>query len=222
MALIDQFKKLYDKIKPLTNTHISEQDPQASLRHVEVQLTSSDYICYDQNLTKGKLGLENLSSSLMKNECDGIIISEKGNIALHFVELKSNFDTHDIDKAIKQTFSSFVKLLMMLSVCDFDVDKCCVFFVIVCQTFANDDQKTSIEHAVSQMQQIGENSYQNLFLQAIQKSQMPSTIKLKIGEIPLIPEELKNKISTKILGKEVTISLFLTSNYGDSICNIAL
>ena len=101
MALIDQFKKLYDKIKPLTNTHISEQDPQASLRHVEVQLTSSDYICYDQNLTKGKLGLENLSSSLMKNECDGIIISEKGNIALHFVELKSNIDTHDIDKAIK-------------------------------------------------------------------------------------------------------------------------
>lgn len=116
--LIHSIQQLYPDC-PITKSHsvccINESNEKASVRQLSFDIQES--VVVDTTFVKSlsRFFQSNKSDEVFGKECDGIILFEHNDKNYCFlVELKSAFDTKEIDKAQKQILSTHVKLNMAL------------------------------------------------------------------------------------------------------------
>lgn len=226
MELCESFTSIYDKAKSVGNAQrfinkwvIDEHETDASMTHLEV-IGNGVFLGFDHDLVKGvKDSTIRLSSYLQDKDCDGIAFLTDANQQEHlvFAELKSNFDAQKIAKAFHQIIMSFIKMHTWLSLCKYyDLKNLKVHFIAACKCFKDNDQETGILHRISELQQIGEDSFETKFLKPLLKGHKIQVRLSSFRDIQNLP------IHDNIYNKEITMYLQLTKDYNDSQTTITI
>lgn len=135
MEIYDKLTKVFDKtlfdIKHTGDCYnIKEDESGAAVKNVEVEyhgklmsinkdiFNKTDFLFYKEDETP-----ENLPN--MRHSCDGVLIVEnKGNKYIIFIELKSDYSPTNIRKAEKQLCASYFRTMALLQCLDInDLDK---------------------------------------------------------------------------------------------------
>ncbi|OAV64459.1 hypothetical protein Barb6XT_02796 [Bacteroidales bacterium Barb6XT] len=92
---------------------VSEAEPNATVKGLSFNIPES--LLIGNELIKSLSGFFENSDRIFRKDCDGIVLLEyNGKSYCLLIELKSAFDTKDIDKARKQILSTYIKLNMSL------------------------------------------------------------------------------------------------------------
>lgn len=226
MALSDSFIKIYDKAIDKGNGQIMqdkwvimEHDNGATMTHLEVMATGS-FLGFDHDLVKGVKDTTSRMSSLLEDkDCDGIAFLSDKNQKEHliFAELKSNFDSQKIAKAFHQITMSFIKMHTWLSLCkNYNLKDLDVHFIAACKCFKDKDQETDVLHRISELQEIGSNSFEAKFLMPLLKGHK---IKVKLSNLSDIQQLPFNDT---ICEKEIDMYLQTTECHTDSQTSVTL
>lgn len=226
MRTADSFLQIFDK----TNTSISakspdlvwcvvETAPDAGIKRLEVDMRNADYFAFDDSLCKNIPRVTSgISSSLKDSECDGIAIIEKDNRSLMiFCDLKPTFDTKKIRKGFSQDLFSFIKLHMLLSICnnyeldDFDID-----FIVACKCFENIAKRADILSRVQNNQIVDKDYFINSLLYPLIKNGEKC---VRLGDFPQIAGL---DINPGIKNKKVKLRLLTSSNYTDDFVKYSI
>lgn len=131
MQEIDNFKKIFDYTPTESTTviNLDESGAKAKIRHLNVLGGGVNLVSFDEGFSN-KVGNLFLKSSLCTKNADGIIVFEnaKGKYLL-LCEMKSS-GGGVFQVAFQQMFSSYMKMCMLLSMCDdFKISNFHVFFL---------------------------------------------------------------------------------------------
>lgn len=149
MDVFNSFCKIFDKCQVITsddNWKVSESNQQASFKTLVIQNTGNKFYSIENSTYKNMTCITQKSSFFEDKDCDGVALTEiEGKTIFILSELKSSLDSCDILKAYKQIVFTYLKLYMMLSLCQgFDVDDWIIIGIIACHPPKNDDQKTQL------------------------------------------------------------------------------
>ena len=127
-----------------------------------------------------------------------------------FCDLKSSFDTKNIKKGFSQDLLSFIKLHMLLSLCDgYNLDEIKIDFIVTCKCFENEVKKADILSRVHS----GLIANKDVFINAILYPLLVKGEKcIKLGDFPQIAGL---DINPDIKNKKVKLRLLTSSNYAD-------
>lgn len=226
MRIADSFLQIFDK----TNTYISakspapiwtitETNPRAGIKRLVVDINGADYVAFDELLCKSMPNITTTRSSIIEDiECDGIAIAEKNGLAcLIFCDLKPRFDTCKIMKAFKQDLMSFLKIRMLLSICDgFNLDDYDINFIVACKCFETEDKRTEFISRL-QMKQIAKvDAFSSKILYPLL---LNGEKRVKIGDFPQIANL---DINSDIKNKEIKLRLLTSNNYTDDFVKYSI
>ena len=125
MQIIDSLHSIFDK--QATNCkrcnsiyEISEKSKSATFNKLSICKDNSLLGVIENNFYKGLSKITHERSSfLLDKDCDGAVFyEEEDTLVLLLVDLKSSFHENEIFSAYKQDFFTFMKLHMMLSLCE--------------------------------------------------------------------------------------------------------
>ena len=226
MKLADSFLQIFDK----TNTSISakspdlvwcvvETAPDAGIKRLFVDMNKADYVAFNELLCKSMPNITTQrSSNIEDSECDGIAMAEKdGRLLFIFCDLKPTFDTCKIIKAFKQDLLSFLKIKMLLSICNgFNFDDCDIDFIVACKCFATDEKRTDFISRL-QMKQIAKvDAFSSKILYPLLLNGEKC---VRLGDFPQIAGL---DINPCIKNKKVKLRLLMSSNYADDYVNYSI
>jgi len=213
MTVSDSFCRFFDKTisgnydyrKGNESWNVHENDKGAKLTDLEIKFESSEFIGFNQEMTKSMPNITSSRSTLFKDkECDGVAILRKDNREnLLFVELKSKYDTRLVFCAIEQMCFSFLKMHSMLSLCngyslkDLDVTFC------IATRCAEDNEKAKAKLFISQALMSEEQKgfgqfFRKLVINGHTSIVMDDLFKLKCIDLPL-HDDIKSKKVTVFL-----------------------
>lgn len=217
----NSFCQFFDKTKSTDYAYyrgngswtIHEDDRNAKLTDLEVVRVSSEFIGFNQKLTKSMPNLTSDRSAEFKDkECDGIAIVKTGDREdLLFVELKSKYDTSPVSLAIEQICFSFLKMHSMLSLCNgYSLNDLDITFCVATRCAENDEEekvKFFISQALMNEKQKDFGAFfKNLFTKGQVDTTMHELLKFKNINLP-IHDAIKNK--------KVTVFLVTSQNSTD-------
>lgn len=224
MSIISSFGELYDKtLNPafanFTVTtdvfEVNEHDPNPDVmtRRLSVEKSGAKFASFNYMLVKGMGDITEKRSSLLKDhDCDGVaFMSNQGRDGLVFSELKSKFSTQKLYEAYCQMIYSFLKMHAMLSMCkDYKLDDMSLHFIAACQCFEDKNQKDGIYNRLSKEEQIGKATFVGKFLRRLIEQH---DVTVRFGEVTKVWDIPLNQT---LVDKEITLSLSVTQNFGDS------
>lgn len=224
MSIISSFGELYDKtLNPAfanyTETtdvfEVNEHDPNPNVmtRQLSVALNGAQFASFNYMLVKGMGDItEKRSNRFEDHDCDGVtFMLNQGHSGLIFSELKSKFSTQKLYEAYRQLTHSFLKMHAMLSLCkDYALDDMSVHFIAACQCFEDKDQEDGIYNRISKEEQIDKTTFVSKFLRKLIKQH---DVKVKFGEVSAV---WNLPLNQNLADKEITLSLQVSQNYGDS------
>lgn len=219
MRIVDSFLQVFDR----THTHISAKSPapvwtvvetksSAKIKRLIIDVNGAEYVAFDDWVSKEMPNITTDRSTILENsECDGIaIIKREDNLCLLFCDLKSKFNNHKIIKALNQDLASFLKMYMLLSVCNgFELSNCNIDFIVACQCFENDNVKADMLSRIHSIQMENINSFDGVILYPLL---MNGEVCVKLGDFPQVACLDINPI---IKNKNVKLRLLTSSNYSD-------
>lgn len=155
---------------------------------------------------------ERRSSHFGNHDCDGVTFKTyQGQDGLVFSELKSKFSTQKVYEAFLQMTHSFLKMHAMLSLCkDYTFDDMSLHFIAACQCFEDKDQEINIYNRLSKEEQISKTTFASKFLRKLIEHH---DVTVKFGEVTAVWDL---PINQNLADKEITLSLQVTRNFGDS------
>lgn len=148
MRLSEAFLNLYDKIAGLSKASsgsfvICETASDAKLKKLTIT-ASGDFVCFGDALVKGRGDFPKRTTKIVDKDCDGIAfyVDNSNTERLLFVDLKSTLWADTLNKALKQTTMSFLKVYSWLSLCDTGTLKTVpVHFIVACSEIKFDVEK---------------------------------------------------------------------------------
>jgi hypothetical protein len=222
MSIITSFGELYDKtLAPgfanYTTSNdafeVKEHDPKASTTLLRVEQAGAIFASFNYMLVKGMGDItERRSSHFENHDCDGVTFKTyQGQDGLVFSELKSKFSTQKVYEAFLQMTHSFLKMHAMLSLCkDYTFDDMSLHFIAACQCFEDKDQEINIYNRLSKEEQISKTTFASKFLRKLIEHH---DVTVKFGEVTAVWDL---PINQNLADKEITLSLQVTRNFGDS------
>ena len=218
MSISKTFVNLYDiagRARIITDDSfdVREHEAGATVNSLHIEHVGAKYDSYSFNVVKGMKDItESRSNYLSDSDCDGVSFEIINNHdGLIFAELKSRFSSRHLKKALMQMMFSFLKMHSMLSLCDeYEIDSVSVRFVAACQCFEDDNQKDGVYNMILKMESLGGDSFEGSFLRKLIERR---DITVKFSEIANLWHLPLHK---KLMSKEVTLSLQMTANYGDT------
>ena len=226
MKLADSFLQIFDKAKGCISADtsssvwvVTETERKAGIKRLNVDMNKAEYIAFDDKLCREKLHLPvNISTHFKDSNCDGIALIRKGDENLmFFCDLKAAVDTKDIKKGFAQNLFSFIKLHMLLSLCNnYNLTEFNIDFIVVCKYFENSAKKADIFSRVQSGQIADKDVFINAILYPLLKN---GEICVKLGDFPQI-ESLD--INPCIKNKKVKLRLLMSSNYADDYVNYSI
>lgn len=219
MRIADSFLQIFDK----TNTNISAKSPvpvwtvvetksSAKIKRLIIDINGAEYVAFNDQVSKNMTNITTDRSTILEDsECDGIaIIKRENNLCLLFCDLKSKFNNHKIIKALNQDLASFLKMYMLLSVCNgFKLSKCSIDFIVACKCLENDNVKADMLSRLNSIQMANIYSFDGIVLYPLLKN---GEICVKLGDFPQIAGL---DINPCIKNKKVKLRLLMSSNYAD-------
>lgn len=220
MTIIDSYPIVFDNVNRLLCTSgnpnvwvVDEKDPQAKISQLKVFFHTDQYLCFDEQATKGMSDITtSRTSHIIDDECDGIgVFNNEGLNLLVFADLKSNFDTNKIQHAFVQSLCSFMKLHSMLSLCEgYDLEQSDIEFVVTSCCFPNKDKETNTYEWLVREKTANPNSFVSRIAYPLLQNGSTSIF---IKDFPIVENIPFNK---KILDKKVRLSLVRSKNYTDT------
>lgn len=222
MSIISSFGELYDKtLNPAFANYttsndafvVNEHDPKASTTLLRVEQAGAAFATFNYMLVKGMGDITEKRSSYFENQdCDGVtFMSKQGHVGLIFSELKSKFSTQKLHDAFCQMTHSFLKMHAMLSLCkDYTFDDMSLHFIAACQCFEDKDQEVGIYNRLSKEEQVSKTTFASKFLRKLIEHH---DVTVKFGEVTAV---WNLPINQNLADKEITLSLQVTQNFGDS------
>ena len=162
MLEIENFKKIYN-YTPVENNYtvsIHQDGHNVKIHQLNLNSGGSYMASFDESFS-------HLSDNIYKKQshcnrsADGIVFCESEKKKIIICELKSS-GGGVFDSAYQQTFSSYIKLCMMMSICDdFDIANYQVFFVFT----ASDGPELALRrNEIEQIEESDRNIYDNIRL----------------------------------------------------------
>lgn len=150
MQEIDNFKQIFNFTTTESSTVINlvEEGSRARIRYLNIIGNGVNLISFDKNCSV-QVGQFFLQSSQCKKNADGVIVFEnsKGKNLL-LCEMKSS-GRGVFNSAFQQVFSSYLKMCMLLSMCDnFNISDYTVFFLFTSQDGAD------LAQSINELEQI--------------------------------------------------------------------
>lgn len=224
MSIIASFGELFDKtLNPaftnFTETtdafEVKEHDPNPDVmtRLLSVEHNGARFASFNYMLVKGMGDITEKRSSLFEDrDCDGVtFMLNQGDNGLIFSELKSRLTTQKLYEAYRQMTHSFLKMHAMLSLCnDYSLDDMSVRFITACQCFEDKDQEDGIYNRLSKEEQIDKTTFVSKFIRRLIEQH---DVTVKFGEVISVWDLPLNQ---NLANKDVTLSLQVTQNFGDS------
>ena len=107
--------------------------------------------------------------------------------------------------------ASFLKMHAMLSLCnEYSLDDMSVRFIAACQCFEDKDQEDGIYNRLSKEEQIDKTTFVSKFIRRLIEQH---DVTVKFGEVISVWDLPLNQ---NLANKDVTLSLQVTQNFGDS------
>lgn len=224
MSIVSSFGELYDKtLNPaFTNFtvttdvfEVNEHDPNPDVitRLLNVEHNGAQFTSFNYMLVKGMGDITEKRSSLFENrDCDGVtFMSNHGQNSLIFSELKSKLSTQKLYEAYHQMTHSFLKMHAMLSLCkDYALDDMSIHFIAACQCFEDKDQEDGIYNRLSKEEEIDKTTFVSKFIRRLIEQH---NVTVKFGEVISV---WKLPLNQHLANKDITMSLQMTQNFGDS------
>lgn len=139
MQETDNFEKIFDGSPVITSESIivEENKKDAKIRHLNIKGSGIAFYGLKENFSD-RVGNLFKKTSLCKKNADEIILFEsKGVKCLMLCEMKSSCGAVG-DNAFQQVFASYMKMCMLLSLCDgFDISNFRVLFIFTARRDAN-------------------------------------------------------------------------------------
>lgn len=204
--ITDSYKQLFDKLIVTTSVgtwSIFETDPGSTFNKVDLIAPNLSFENYDSKgfLAKPNIFDENVTTKLQNSDCDGFSIAEddKGSKFIFLTELKSKYNTDNLEKAYRQLIFSFLKAYELLSLCrGFDLDEFDVMMFICCHNAEKDkltEVKSVAEKSHQLMQDKGTCTFKGKCLPLLVYN---GELKTKFGQLPFLNDlELTDKIKAK-------------------------
>ena len=195
------------------NWNISEKEQQAQIKKCIIHFPGGQFTTIENDIYKSMFTKIQSYSSILKDEdCDGIAYTEyEGKKYIILVELKSKIDADVIKHAFDQLIFSFMKLNMILSICEgFDIKQYEFIGILACGLKKNQDI-SHIKDELMQKQTLhnGLNAMDRFFYKILKND-----FNKKISEI----HYFKNKnLKQEILNKDLKILLFPSEPCQDTI-----
>ncbi len=221
MGVIDSLRDIYDKM-PLSESDdawvVKEQDKGATFNKLDIQNCGGKFYVIDNSAYKKLDDMITRNSTFLQDEdCDGVASTNvKGNTNFVMAELKSNLASEKIQKAYKQIVFTYLKLFMMMSICqNTDVGKYEIMGIIACHPPKDTDQEDFLKLQYLNIEEIAPD------IKCLVKLYYEGKIECEFGKIYFIkdkklPDFLKNKkftlyLKTSDTPKSPSASFDLTS-----------
>ncbi len=226
MRIADSFLQIFDLTRknisycsPSKIWTVTENTPNAGIKNLHINMGGLDFCAFNEDLTKGMKHITtDRSSILFDKECDGIaFIENTGKKRIVFCDLKSTFDSGKVRYGFYQNLISFLKMHMLLSICngydlmDFDID-----FIVACKCFANKNKKENFIHLLQSNQIKGADKFdRNIFYSLIEEGEKC----IKIGDLPKISSI---DIHPNIRNKKIKLRLLMSEKFSDDFVNYSI
>lgn len=218
-SLSDNFTLLYNKVKgygfaeTIDSWSVLEKD-KGSKMDTLIVISKGVFKSYDHRIFKNVERTTSQMSSYLKDyDCDGFsFLSNNGSEHIIFVELKSRFDTKDIERAFHQIVFSFIKLHTWMSLCrGYKLSDLPMHLVVACKNFEDANHKAGVINTISTQRLAGKKT---ITASLLNKLINRKHIKVKLSEIDtfshgIFPDEICNK--------EVDMYLQLTNSSSATI-----
>ena len=219
MSIVTSFGTLFDKTLDPAFAHytvsrdafvVEEHDvnPKVKTRHLQVVQVGAEFASFNYMIVKSMGDITEKRSRLLKDhDCDGVtFMSHQGQDGLIFSELKSGFST----QKFRLMTHSFLKMHAMLSLCkDYEIGALSLHFIAACQCFEDKNQEVGVYNSLSKEEQLGGTTFVGVFLRKLIEKH---DVKVKLGDVAAI---LNLPLSQKLADKEITLSLQVSTNYGE-------
>jgi hypothetical protein len=225
MQIIDSIHSIFDKkYNSCKRCHcdwiITENSEDATFNKLIVHKEGVDFTVLLNDFYKGLSAItHDRSSFLCDSDCDGIaLIEEKDHSILFFVDLKSSFKESNIRKAFEQDFFSFLKIHMMLSLCeDYQLDRTKLVFYAACPPCKTQSEEDSIKDNLLMSKTINDVRFiDNCFLSFFYGA---NGFKCKIGDLPIIKNII---LRHDILSTNIVFRIHTPKNITDNESTIYL
>lgn len=179
MQEIDNFKQIFGYIPKESTIEINlvENGAKAKIRHLNIKGGGVNMVSFDENYSDQVGQLFKKTSHCTKN-ADGIIAFENINGKnLLFCEMKSS-GGGVFNSAFQQVFSSYLKMCMILSMCDeFHISNFRVFFIFTSQ------DGVELAQRLNELEQIDES--QRTFEDNVRLNLLKGkSVKFKLNKVP--------------------------------------
>lgn len=166
--MIDSIKYIYDKQaqsfeKKKESFVVTEKnDQQTTFKKLTVHKKGCQFFVVKPPFYTGISAITKDRSSILKDSsCDGIAFSDThGNLTFYFIELKSRFREYKIREAFCQIFFSFIKMHMMLNLCQgYKPEKSRFDFFVACNPPEDQEHLTDILYLIQQKEECGHDDF---------------------------------------------------------------
>lgn len=225
MQIINSIQSIYDKkSSSCYSCHcdwtITEDSQNATFNKLTIHKEGVDFTVIDNAFYKGLNAITHERSSfLCDSDCDGIALVEgKDHNQFIFVDLKSSFSESSIRKAFHQDFFSFLKIHVMLSLCeDYHLDKTQLFFYAACPPCKTKSEEDSIKDSLL----MGKTINNVRFIDKCLLSYFYSTdgFMCKIEDLPIVNDK---KLRQDILSTDIVFRIHTPKSTTDNESTIFL
>lgn len=225
MALVDSFKKVYDKgsacfcTETANHCEIKEYADNASFHTLRVVNANSKINVFDSAFIKKQPATTNSISSFLEDKnCDGTIFINGQTEGEHivFAELKSSYNVTKLDSGFKQLIHSLLKYHRLMSLCDnYDLDSSTIDMVLACNAPQQEDKENNAMR-ISSLQMLDKNfkekGFESDIFPALEKSDNNSIV-FKLGQLKRISSM---PIDNKLKRKQIILHMVTSSTTENS------
>lgn len=225
MQILDSIHSIYDKkssscIRCSCDWTITEENQSAIFNKLTIHKEGVDFTVINNDFYKGLNAItHDRSSFLCDSDCDGIALVEgKEHNQFIFVDLKSSFSESSICKAFRQDFFSFLKIHVMLSLCeDYQLDRMQLFFYAACPPCKTKTEEYSIKDSLLQGNTI--NSVRFIDKCLLSYFYGTNGFMCKIEDLPIVTNK---KLRQDILSTDIVFRIHTPNNITDNESTIYL
>lgn len=226
MKIADSFFNIFDLTKncissssPNATWTVTEGSCDASIKKLNINIGKADFYAFNERLTKGMSHITTCKSSKLEDkECDGIAFVEvSGKRRLIFCDLKSTFDSNKVKNGFNQNLMSFLKIYMLLSICDgFELNDFDIDFIVACKCFKDENKRDNFFHKLHSDLIADKDNFNTKILYSL------LTKREKCVQLGDFPNMSSIDIHPNIRNKKIKLRLLMSENFSDDFVNYSI